>query len=389
LAEVGEKMNFDLSPEQKIFIDEVRNFMKKEVIPLVQESEKEKEFLKDIWKKMSKLGLLGMFVPEKYGGAEVDNITAALAMEEVSKGHTALAFSMGPHNCFVGHTISRYGNEEQKNKYLPGIASGELIGGGGWTEPSAGSDLHGIKTTAVKKGDYYIVNGSKTLITNAPIANIFVTLVLTDESAKPPGLSCFVFERGTPGISFGEEMEKMGVLGSPTGEIFFDDCKVPLENRLGEENNGFNQLMETFEKGRILMAAMCLGTAMACLEVAVHYAKTRKAFGQFISNFQATKFKIADMKKDIDAAHLLIMRAAWLKDQGKSVEMEGSIAKLFASEISIKCAIDAFQIHGGSGYMKENMVERYLRDAMVNTVGEGTSEIQRLIIARHILKQLN
>ena len=382
-------MDFDLSPEQKSFINEVRNFMKKEVTPLVQNSEKEKEFLGEIWKKIGKLGLLGMFIPEKYGGAEVDNITAALAMEEVSKGHTALAFSMGPHNCFVGHTMSQYGNEEQKNKYLPGIASGELIGGGGWTEPCAGSDLHGIKTTAVKKGDYYIVNGSKTLITNAPIANVFVTLVLTDESAKPPGLSCFVFERGTPGISFGKEMEKMGVLGSPTGEIFFDDCKVPLENRLGEENNGFNQLMETFEKGRILMAAMCLGTAMACLEAAAHYAKTRKAFGQSISNFQATKFKIADMKKDIDAAHLLIMRAAWLKDQGKSVEMEASIAKLFASEISIKCAIDAFQIHGGSGYMKENMVERYLRDVMVNTVGEGTSEIQRLIIARHILKQLN
>ena len=382
-------MDFDLSPEQKSFINEVRNFMKKEVIPLVQNYEKEKEFLREIWKKIGKLGLLGMFIPEKYGGAEVDTITAVLAMEEVSKGHTSLAFSIGPHNAFVGQTISQYGNEKQKNKYLPGIASGELIGGGGWTEPGAGSDLHGIKTTAVKKGDYYIVNGSKTLITNAPIADVFVTLVVTDESAKPPGHSCFVFERGTPGISFGKEMEKMGVLGSPTGEIFFDDCKVPVENRLGEENNGFNQLMETFEKGRILMAAMCLGTAMACLEAAVHYAKSRNAFGQPISNFQAIKFKIADMKKNIDAAHLLITRAAWLKDQGKSVEMEASIAKLFASEISIKCAIDAFQIHGGYGYMKENMVERYLRDVMVNTVGEGTSEIQRLIIARNVLRQFN
>jgi alkylation response protein AidB-like acyl-CoA dehydrogenase len=380
-------MDFGLNAVQKAFIDEVRTFMKKEVEPLVKDSALEKEFLWDIWRKMGKLGLLGLFIPEKYGGAEVDTVTAALATEEISRGHTALAFSVAPHNCFGGMTISQFGNEEQKKKYLPGIASGELVGCGGWTEPCAGSDLHGIRTNAVRKGDYYIVNGSKTFITNAPIANIFVTLVVTDESTKPHGLSCFLFERGTPGITFGPPMDKMGVLGSPTGEIFFDDCKVPLENRLGEENRGFNQLMETFERARVVMAAMCLGTAMACFDAAVNYAKTREAFGEAISNFQAIKFKLADMKKDIDAAHLLIMRAAWLKDQGKSVEMEASIAKLFASEASVKCAIDAFQIHGGSGYMKGTMVERYLRDVMVNTVGEGTSEIQRSIISRHILRK--
>lgn len=379
-------MNFDLSPEQKSFQEEVRRFMKNEVTPLVQSPDKEKEFLWDVWRKMGKLGLLGMYIPESYGGAETDNVTAALAIEEISKAHTSLAFSVAPHNCFVGHTIAQYGTEEQKRKYLPGIASGERVGAGGWTEPCAGSDVHGIKTVAVKKGDYYTINGSKTLITNAPIADLFVTLVLTNDSIKPSGLTCFLFERGTPGISFGGEMEKMGVLGSPTGEIFFDDCKIPLANRLGEEDKGFFQLMETFEKGRILMAAMCVGTAMACLEVATKYAKGRRAFGQAVSNFQAIKFKIADMKSNIDAAHLLTMRAAHLKDKGKSVEMEAAIAKLFASEMSIKCAMDAVQIHGGYGFMKENMVERYMRDVMINTIGEGTSEIQRLIIARHVLK---
>jgi butyryl-CoA dehydrogenase len=382
-------MDFDLTPEQESFRDEVRRFMKKEVIPLVQGPEKEKEFLWDVWRKMGKLGLLGMYIPENYGGAEADTVTSALAIEEISRGHTALAFSVAPHNCFVGHTLSQYGTEEQKKKYLPGIASGELIGAGGWTEPCAGSDVHGIKTTAIRNGDYYVINGSKTLITNAPIADLFVTLVLTNDSTRPPGLTCFLFERGTAGVSFGEEMEKMGVLGSPTGEIFFDDCKVPLENCLGEENKGFYQLMETFEKGRILMAAMCTGTAMACFDVALNYAKNRKAFGQSITNFQAIKFKIADMKSNIDAAHLLTMRAAWLKDQGKSVEMEAAIAKLFASEMSVKCAMDAVQIHGGYGFMKENMVERYMRDVMINTIGEGTSEIQRLIIARNVLKQFN
>jgi alkylation response protein AidB-like acyl-CoA dehydrogenase len=381
-------MDFDLSlnPEQKIFRDEVRRFMKNEVLPLIEAPENEKAFLWDVWKKMGELGLLGMLIPEKYGGAEADCITFALAIEEIARVHTSLAFTVAPHNCFVGHTISQYGTEEQKKKYLPGVAKGDLIGAGGWTEPGTGSDVHGIKTKAVKKGDHYVINGSKTLITNAPIAHLFVTLLLTDDSTVPPGLSCFLIERDTPGMSFGEELDKMGVLGSPTGEIFFDDCVVPAENLLGEENRGFGQLMETFEKGRVGMAAMCTGTAMACFDASVSYAKSRKAFGQYIANFQAMKFKLAEMKRDIDASHLLTMRAAWLKDQGKSVELEASVAKLFASEASVKCAIDAVQIHGGHGFLKGNLVERYMRDVMINTIGEGTSEIQKLIIARHVLK---
>jgi alkylation response protein AidB-like acyl-CoA dehydrogenase len=361
--------------------------METEVIPLVQSPEREKEFFRDIWVRIGEMGLLGMCIPEEYGGSNADNITFSIAMEEIARGHTALAFSVGPHNCFAGHAISCYGTEEIKRKYLSGIASGKFIGSGGWTEPGAGSDVHGIKTTAIREGDYYVINGSKTLITNAPVADLFVTLVLTDKSTKPPGLTCILVERDAPGISFGKELEKMGVSGSPTGEIFFDNCKVPLGNRLGDENQGFSQLMETFEKGRISFAAMSTGTAMACFEAAVKYAKNRTAFGQVISNFQASKFKIADMKKNIDAAHLLTMRAAWLKDKGKSVELEASVAKLFASEMSVQCAIDALQIHGGYGYMKEYIVERYLRDVMVNPIGEGTSEIQRLIIARNIFKQ--
>jgi butyryl-CoA dehydrogenase len=382
-------MNFDLSPEQESFRDAVQKFVKQEVTPLIRGPEKEKEFLREVWEKMGQLGLLGLYIPEKYGGAEADNITVALAIEEISRGHTALAFSVAPHNCFVGHTLAAYGTEEQKEKYLPGIASGKLIGAGGWTEPGAGSDVHNIKTMAVREGDYYIINGSKTLITNAPIADIFVTLVLTNKATTPQGLTCLVIERNTPGVTFGKEMEKMGVLGSPTGEIFFDDCRVPISNRLGTEDQGFYQLMETFERGRISMAAMCVGTAMACFDVAVRYAKSREAFGQQIAHFQAIKFKIADMKKNIDAAHLLTMRAAWLKDQGKSVEMEAAIAKLFASEMSVQSALDALQIHGGYGFMREYLVERYVRDVMVNTIGEGTSEIQRLIIARNVLRQFN
>lgn len=382
-------MNFDLSSEQQGFRDTVCKFMEQEVVPVVGEPDKEKEFLWEVWKKMGELGLLGMCIPEEYGGSGADNVMFALAIEEIARGHTSLAFSVAPHNCFVGHSISEFGTEEQKRKFLPAIASGKTIGAGGWTEPGAGSDVHGIRTTAVKKGDHYMVNGSKTLITNAPVAGLFVTLVVTDKSLNPPGLTCLIIGRDTPGMSFGKEMEKMGVCGSPTGEVFFDDCKVPTENRLGNENNGFNQLMGVFEKGRIAMAAMCTGTAIACFETAVRYAKMRKAFGQTISNFQAIKFKLADMKKNIEAAHLLVLRAAWLKDQGKSVEMESAIAKLFASEMSVKCAIDALQIHGGYGYMKEYMVERHMRDVMINTIGEGTSEIQRLIIARNILKQFD
>jgi alkylation response protein AidB-like acyl-CoA dehydrogenase len=319
-------MEFDLSftPEQKMFRDEVRRFMDKEVFPLVEGTENEKTFLWDVWKKMGKLGLLGMLIPEKYGGGETDTVTFALAIEEIARVHTSLAFSVAPHNCFVGHTIAQYGTEEQKRRYLPKVASGELIGAGGWTEPGTGSDVHGIKTRAVKNGNQWVINGSKTLITNAPIADLFVTLVLTDDSRKPPGLSCFVFERKTPGVAFGEELDKMGILGSPTGEIFFDDCVVPEENLLGKENEGFTQLMETFEKGRIGMAAMCTGTATACLEASVKYAKNRKAFGQHISNFQAIKFKIAEMKTDIDASHLLAAPRRLAEGSGKTCS-NGSI----------------------------------------------------------------
>jgi alkylation response protein AidB-like acyl-CoA dehydrogenase len=381
-------MDFDLflTSEQKSFRDEVRRFMNKEVAPLVQGAENEKTFLWDIWRKMGELGLLGMLVPEGYGGAETDVMTCALAIEEISRVHTSLAFSVAPHNCFAGLTISEFGSEEQKRKYLPKIASGEYVGAGGWTEPDTGSDVRGIKTKAIKNGDHWVINGSKTLITNAPIANVFVTLVLTDDSRGSPEFSAFIIERDTPGVTFSEELDKMGVLGSPTGEIFFDNCTVAAENLLGTENNGFPQLMATFEKARIVMAAMCLGTAIACFEESIKYAKNRKAFGQYISNFQATKFKLAEMKRDIDASQLLIMRAAWLKDQGEPVELEASIAKLFASETSVKCALDGRQIHGGNGYIKGNLIERYLRDVMVNTIGEGTSEIQKLIIARHILQ---
>jgi len=243
-------MDFDLTAQQKSLQDMVRKFVENEVIPVVNTPDKEKDFLWDAWEKMGELGLLGMCVPEEYGGAGTDNIMFALAIEEIARGHASLALSMAPHNCFVGDTISQHGTKEQKETYLPGLASGKLIGAGGWTEPGAGSDVHGIKTTAVKDGDYYIVNGSKTFITNAPIAHVLITLVVTDKSTKPPGLTCLIIDRESQGISFGKPLDKMGLCGSPTGEIFFEDCKVPVGNLLGRENKGFTQLMSTFEIGR-------------------------------------------------------------------------------------------------------------------------------------------
>jgi alkylation response protein AidB-like acyl-CoA dehydrogenase len=360
--------------------------MDKEVRPIVEQPENEELFVGDIWKSFGEMGLLGMLIPEEYDGSDADTIMLALAIEEISRVSTSLACSVAPHNCFPAPAIRDFGSEEMKGKYLPGLASGKLIGAGGWTEPDAGSDIHGIKTTAIKKGDLYTLNGTKTLITNAPICDVFVTLVVTDKSLRRPDLTCLLIDRATPGVTFGKPLKKMGLLGSPTGEIIFEDCRVPVSNRLGQENNGFSQLMQIFETGRIAMSGQCLGNAVACFETAAKYAMSRSAFGQPIANFQAIRFKIADMKANIDAARLLILRAAWLKDQGKPIEMEASIAKLFTSEMSVKCALDAVQIHGGYGYMKEYMVERYMRDAMLNPIGEGTSEIQRLIIARHVLK---
>ncbi len=317
----------------------------------------------------------------------LDLVSTVLAFEEVAKVNPGLALSVGAHNCFAGLTISEKGAKSQKEKYLPKLAKGDWVGAGGWTEPNAGSDVHGIQTKAVRQKDGYVLNGTKTLITNAPIADVAVILAVTNPTSRPPGQTTFVLEGDFRGFSRGEDLEKLGFGSSPTGELFFEDCRVPLENRLGEENAGFTILTETFERGRIGYGAICLGMARACLELAVKRLREKMSSGKSFIGLQAASFKVADMKTNIEAARLLIYRATWLKDRGESAEFEASMAKLFSSEISIQAAAETMRIYETHGLLRENLVERYMRDSLLNTIGEGTSEIQRLIIARQILRE--
>ncbi|NIS71404.1 MAG: acyl-CoA dehydrogenase [Proteobacteria bacterium] len=362
-------------------------FLRQEIAPLALDPEMGERFSWDIWRKVAQFGLLGAFISKEFGGLGLDLVSTVLAFEEVAKVNPGLALSVGAHNCFAGLTISEKGAKSQKEKYLPKLAKGDWVGAGGWTEPNAGSDVHGIQTKAVRQKDGYVLNGTKTLITNAPIADVAVILAVTNPTSRPPGQTTFVLEGDFRGFSRGEDLEKLGFGSSPTGELFFEDCRVPLENRLGEENAGFTILTETFERGRIGYGAICLGMARACLELAVKRLREKMSSGKSFIGLQAASFKVADMKTNIEAARLLIYRATWLKDRGESAEFEASMAKLFSSEISIQAAAETMRIYETHGLLRENLVERYMRDSLLNTIGEGTSEIQRLIIARQILRE--
>ncbi len=379
-------MDFGLNRDQESFRERMLQFVREEIAPVALDPEMGEHFSWDIWRKVAQFGLLGAFIPKEFGGLGLDLFSTLLAFEEVAKVNPGLALSVGAHNCFAGLTIGEKGSTEQKGRYLPKLASGDWVGAGGWTEPNAGSDVHGIQTKAVRQIDGYVLNGTKTLITNAPIADVAVILAVTNPTSRPAGLTTFILEKDFGGFSRGEDLEKLGFGSSPTGELFFEDCQVPIDNRLGEENAGFTILTETFEKGRIGYGAICLGMARACLEYTVKRLREKLASGTTFDRLQASGFKLADMKASIEAARLLVHRAIWLKEKGEPAEEAASMAKLFSSEVSIKVAAEAMRIHEAQGLLRKHLVERYLRDSLLNTIGEGTSEIQRMIIARQILR---
>jgi len=380
-------MDFSFTPEQKAFYEEVLKFSQKELAPLAEEADWKGEFCWPAWRKMGAFGLLGLILPEKYGGSGADVVTACLAGEAVAKGGAegGLCLSWGAHTYLCADTIFVHGNEEQRTRYLPKLATGEWVGAFGLTEPGAGSDAAAIRTSALRKGDYYYLNGTKMFITNGPIADVLVIIAITDKEKKSSGISAFIIEKNYPGFSVGRELKKMGVKASTTGELIFEDCPVPVSNLLGKEGDGFLIALGTVEWDRSTLMAPFLGGLEYALEACVKYARERKQFGRPIASFQAIQHKLADMKVIIEAMRLLLFRVAWLKDQGKFINpVEAAEAKLFVGEFGMKAASEAVQIHGGYGLMHEYPVERIFRDAKLAAIGGGTSEIMRLIIARSI-----
>ncbi len=379
-------MDFALTPEQELFRKSAREFALKELEPIASELDREHRVPLDILKKLGSLGYLGMTVPEEYGGIGADMLSYVLVMEELSRSCASTSTAFSVQNSLCNTLLVEFGSEAQKKKYLPDLAAGKRFGAFALTEPESGSDAAGMKTVAVATGDSFILNGTKRFITSAGFADIFLVFALTDPAAGNKGVSCFIVERGTPGFAVGKEEDKLGIRGSSTCELFFEDCRVPKENVVGELNRGFKVAMVTLDSGRIAIAAQAVGIAQAALDEAIKYSKERKAFGRPISEFQAIQFKLADMKTKVEAARLLTYKAAWKKDHKLDYIMDSSIAKLYAAEIASEVTDQALQIHGGYGYIRDYKVERLYRDARITRIYEGTSEIQKLIIARELLK---
>jgi alkylation response protein AidB-like acyl-CoA dehydrogenase len=379
-------MEFELSEDQKLIKDAARQFVEKRLIPGRTERDEKEKLEPEIYKELGELGYFGMIYPEKYGGMELDELTYITALEEIARGDAGLTICMSVHNSLAGQSIVQYGKESTKQKYLPKMASGEWIGAYCLSEPEAGSDAANLKTTAVRKGDHYLLNGTKSFVTSGGIAGIYVIFCSTDREKRSHGISVFAVERNTPGLVVGKNEKKLGIKTSDTCQIILEDCRVPAENLLGEENKGFSIALSILEHGRIGVAAQAVGIAQAAFEEAVAYSKERKQFGQPICNFQAIQFKLADMATRINAARLLLYKAAWLKSKGKGCRFEASMAKLYASETANWVANQAVQILGGYGYMKDYPVERFFRDARVTEIYEGTSEVQRIVISRTIFQ---
>ncbi len=376
-----------LSEEQLSIRDLARDFVERELKPVVKQLETgDLQILKDLWAKMAETGLTSLPFAEEFGGAAVDSLSYFLVLEEIAKVSAALATSLSVHVSLAGLPIQYYGTAAQKEQYLPDLVSGQKIGAFALTEPNAGSDAGAGLTTADKDGDAYILNGSKLFITNALIGHVFIATARTDaKTAGPKGLSAFLIDRDTPGLTITKGDEKMGLLGGDWGELHFDNCRVAASQRLSDEGQGFKLFMRSLNIGRISIGAISLGLAQACLDASLQYAKERQQFGKPIADFQAIQFKLADMALKIEAARNLVYNAARLKEAGKDFALEASMAKLYASEICNQCASEAVQIFGGYGYTKDFPVERYFRDARVMSLFEGTSEIQRTIIAKHLL----
>lgn len=380
-------MDFSLSEQQELFRRTAREFALKELEPQAKELDEKHKFPLETLKKLGELGYLGMAVPEEYGGIGADTISYVLVMEELSKACASTSTAVSVQNSLVEFPIVEFGSEYLKRKYLPKLATGEWLGAFALTEPEAGSDPGAIKTTAVKRGNQYVLNGTKRFITNAAFAQVFIVFASTDPQAGNRGISCFIVERDTPGFTVGKEEDKLGIRGTSTCELFFEDCPVPAENLLGELNRGFKIAMITLDCARIGIAAQAVGIAQAALDEAIRYAQERKAFGKLLADFQSIQFKLAEMRLEVEAARLLTYQAAWKKDQGLDYILDSSLAKLYASEVASRVADESLQIHGGYGYIRDYKVERLYRDARITRIYEGTSEIQKLIIARQILGQ--
>jgi butyryl-CoA dehydrogenase len=382
----GYAMSFKLTEEQLMIQSMVRDLARTEFAPRAMERDKTKEFPSDNLQKLGDLGLMGMMVPPEYGGSGADTVSYAVALAEVAYACAATAVVMSVHNSIVCESILHNGTEDQKKRYLKRLATGELIGAFALTEPNAGSDPVGQTTKAVRDGDSYILNGTKRFITTAKNAGLIIVTAKTDEEARHKGISAFIIKQGTAGLKVGHLEDKLGLCASDTADLILEDCRVPAEDLLGNEGDGFLIAMKGLDGGRIGIAAQSVGVAKAAFDAAVHYAQEREQFGQPISKFQGLRWIIADMATEIEAARLMMLAAAEMKDNGENYTLQASMAKLFASEMVNRITAKAIQIHGGYGFTKEYPVERYYRDARVFTIYEGTSEIQRIVISNHILK---
>ena len=379
-------MNIQLSEEHISVMEAARDFAKSELLPGVIERDEHQKFPSEQIKKMGELGFLGMMTDPKYGGGGMDTISYVLAMEEISKIDSSASVVMSVNNSLVCWGLEKFGTEYQKEKYLKPLASGQIHGGFCLSEPEAGSDATSQKTTAEDKGDHYLLNGTKNWITNGNSGTVFLVMAQTNPELKHKGINCLIVEKGMEGFEVGKKEDKLGIRGSDTHSLMFTDVKVPKENRIGEDGFGFKFAMGVLNGGRIGIAAQALGIAAGAYELALQYSKERKSFGKPISEHQAIQFKLADMATKIDAARLLVWQAALLKDQKKDFVKAAAMAKLFASQVAMEVTVEAIQVHGGFGYVKEYHVERLMRDAKITQIYEGTSEIQRLVIGREILK---
>ena len=379
-------MDFLPNDEQLQLKKSVREFAEREILPHVMEWDEVSRFPCEIVKELGRLGLMGVIFPQEYGGSGMGYVEYVTTIEELSRVDGSIGIIVAAHTSLCSNHIFIAGAEEQKRKYIPRLATAEHIGGWGLTEPGSGSDAGSARMTAVRKGNKWVLNGTKTFCTNGHYADVVVVIAVTDKAAHTHGLSAFIVEKGTKGFRPGKKENKLGLRASDTSELIFEDCEIPLENLLGKEGDGFIDAMRVLDGGRISIAALALGMAQGAYESALKYSKQRKQFGKAISEFQAIQWKLADMATEIEAARLLTMRAADMKDKGMKTTLESSMAKLYASEVAVRCANEGVQIHGGYGFVKDYPAEKFYRDVKLCTIGEGTSEIQRLVIARQLLK---
>jgi len=380
-------MDFLFSQEQEILKESIKNFAQKEIQPLIKESDEKGKWPEELTEKLGEMGILGVVIPTEYQGAGYSNVDYVIILEEISKVDPSVGLVVAAHNSLCSNHLNLFGNEDQKKRYLTRLASGQTLGAWGLTESEAGSDAAALKTRAVKKGDFWLLNGSKIFITNGSLAEITIVMAVTDPEKGRKGISSFVLEKGMEGFEPGKKEDKLGIRAADTSELIFEDVKVPADNLIGEEGKGYWQAMTILDGGRVSIAGFSLGIAAGALESSLKYAKERVQFKQPIVNFQAIQWMLADGFTELEAARLLTYRAAFLEDQGKKIPKESAMAKLFASELAVKASSMAVQIHGGYGFIKDYPVEKFYRDSKLATIGEGTSEIQRWIIAQKVLSE--